>query len=64
VQWCIRKEEKKQCCGTVTIFHGSGSGSGSYFRKVTGPVPVPAPYLDSKKQIFQQKFWKFFCLFT
>ncbi len=26
-----------------------GSGSGSYFRKV--PVPVPAPYLDHKKQI-------------
>jgi hypothetical protein len=28
------------------------------FEKVT--VPVPAPYLDHKKQIFQQKFWKFF----
>jgi len=40
--------------------YGSGSGSdfwksygsGSYFWKVTVPVPVPAPYLDHKKQIF------------
>jgi hypothetical protein len=24
------------------------------------PVPVPAPYLDHKKQIFQEKFWNFF----
>ncbi len=23
-------------------------------------VPVPAPYLDHKKQIFQKKFWNFF----
>ncbi len=42
--------------------YGSGSdfrksyGSGSYFRKVTVPVPVPAPYLDHKKQIFQKTF--------
>ncbi len=35
-----------------------GSGSGSYFRKVT--VPVPAPYLDHKKQICQKKIWNFF----
>jgi hypothetical protein len=47
------------------------------FEKVTVPVPVPtfekflpvpvsvpAPYLDHKKQIFQKKFWIFFCLFT
>ncbi len=30
---------KQQCCGTVTIFYGSGSGS--CFRKVLVPVPVP-----------------------
>ena len=43
-----------------------GSGSGSYFWKVTVPVPVPvpAPYLDHKKQIFQEYFWNFFSLFT
>jgi hypothetical protein len=40
--------------------YGSGSDSGSYFRKVTVPVPVPAPYLDHKKQIFQKKFGKYF----
>ncbi len=33
-------------------------------KKITVPVPVPAPYLDHKKQIFQKKFWKKFCLFT
>jgi hypothetical protein len=33
------------------------------FEKVTVPVPVPAPYLDHKKQIFQKKFWKFFLTF-
>ncbi len=37
-----------------------GSGSGSYFWKVTVPVPVPSPYLDHKKQIFQEKCWTFF----
>jgi hypothetical protein len=25
------------------------------FEKITVPVPVPAPYLDHKKQIFQKK---------
>ena len=30
-----------QCCGTVTIYYGSGSGSGSDFWKVMVPVPVP-----------------------
>ena len=30
------------------------------FEKVTVPVPVPAPYLDHKKQIFQEYFWIFF----
>jgi hypothetical protein len=38
------------------------------FEKVMVPVPtfeklrfqVPAPYLDHKKQIFQEKFWNFF----
>jgi hypothetical protein len=36
------------------------------FEKVTVPVPVPVPgpYLDHKKQIFQQKIWNFFLLFT
>ena len=32
------------------------------FEKVT--VPVPAPCLDHKKQIFQTKFWNFFLLYT
>ena len=50
--------------GTV-INYGSGSdfltsyGSGSTSQNVTVPmvpVPVPAPYLDHKKQIFQTKF--------
>ncbi len=25
-----------------------------------GTVPVPAPYLDHKKQILKKKFWNFF----
>jgi hypothetical protein len=29
-------------------------GSGSFFLKVTVTVPVPAPYLDHKKLIFQK----------
>ncbi len=29
------------------------------FEKVTVPVPVPAPYIDHKKQIFQ-KFFEIF----
>ncbi len=35
------------------------------FEKITVPVlvPVPAPYLDHKKQIFQKKIWKFFLTF-
>jgi hypothetical protein len=51
---------RKQRCGTVTIFYCFGS----YFGKVTVPVPVPAPYLDHKKQIFKKQLWKIFCLFT
>ncbi len=51
---------KKQRCGTVPIFYGSGSGSD--FWKVM--VPVPVPYLDHKNKIFQKDFWNFFCLFT
>jgi hypothetical protein len=37
--------------------YGYDSGSGSYFRKVTipVPVPVPAPYLDHKKANFSKK---------
>ncbi len=30
------------------------------FEKVTVPVPVPAPYLDHKKQIFKKNFGIFF----
>jgi hypothetical protein len=30
------------------------------FEKVTVPVPVLAPYLDHKKQIFKKKFGNFF----
>jgi hypothetical protein len=49
-----------QCCGIVK----NSSGSGSDFFTVMVPVPtfeiltvpVPAPYLDHKKQIFQKKF--------
>ena len=57
--------------GTV-INYGSGSdfltsyGSGSTSQKVTVPmvpVPVPAPYLDHKKQIFKKNFG-IFLLFT
>ncbi len=42
--------------------YGSGSGSGSYFRKsyYSDSGSGPAPYLDHKKQIFQNKFWNFF----
>ncbi len=40
--------------------YGSGSGFGYYFWKVTVPVPVPAPYLDHKKQSFLNKFWNIF----
>ncbi len=81
--WAYIRGPYWQCCGTVTIYNGSGSGSdlwkvlvpvptfekfwfrfrfqllksygsGSYFEKVTVPVlvPVPAPYLKHKKQIF------------
>jgi hypothetical protein len=42
------------------LLKSCGSSSGSYFWKVTVPVPVPAPYLDHKKQIFQKKCWKNF----
>ncbi len=65
-----------QCCGTVTIYYGSGSGFGSDFWKVmvpvpvpvpvptfeiiTVPVPVPAPYLDHKKQIKKKKILEIF----
>jgi hypothetical protein len=31
-----------QCCGTVIIY--CGSGSGSYFGKVLVPVPAPFPF--------------------
>jgi len=41
-----------QCCGTVTIFYGSGSDCW----QVTVPVSVPAPYLDHKKQIKKKRF--------
>ncbi len=55
-----------QCCGTVTIFFGSGSdllksyGSGSDFCQDT--VPVPVPYKDHKNQLpkfFLTKIWPF-----
>ena len=57
--------------GTV-INYGSGSdfltsyGSGSTSQKVTVPmvpVPVPAPYLDHKKQIFKKNFEIFFTFY-
>jgi hypothetical protein len=35
-----------QCCGTVTIYYGSGSGSVSDFWKVMVPVPVPVPTFE------------------
>jgi hypothetical protein len=47
---------ERQCCGTVTIYYGSGFGFD--FWQVTvpvlvpAPVPVPAPYLDHKKHSF------------
>jgi hypothetical protein len=33
------------------------------FEKVTVLVPVPAPYLDHKKQIKKKKNWEFFLTF-
>ncbi len=30
------------------------------FKKVTVPVPVPDPYLDHKKQIYEKIFGNFF----
>jgi hypothetical protein len=30
------------------------------FEKVSVPVPVPAPYLHHKKQVFQQNFGLYF----
>jgi hypothetical protein len=33
------------------------------FEKVTVPVPVPAPYVDHKKQIFQKKILEIFLTF-
>jgi hypothetical protein len=54
------------------INYGSGSdfltsyGSGSTSQKVTVPmvpVPVPAPYLDHKKQIFKKFFEIFFTFY-
>jgi len=59
-----------QCCGTVTFYYGSGSNFWKImvpvptFEKVTVPVPVPAPYLDHKKQIFIKKSLKSFWLLT
>ncbi len=55
-----------QRCGTVTVvlkfwfqlLKSYGSGSSSYFLKDL--VPVPAPYLDHKKQIFQKNVGIFF----
>jgi hypothetical protein len=41
------------------IWKSYGSDSGSYFWKIRVPVPVPAPYLDHKKQIFQKNFGNF-----
>ncbi len=58
-----------QCCGTVTIYYGSGSGSDIW--KVAVPVPtfaklrtvhVPVPYLDHKKHCLK-KFVENFLLF-
>ncbi len=55
----------RQCCGTVTIFYGSGSDFWKdivpvpTFEKVMVQVPVPAPYLYHKKQIFLKKFVSF-----
>jgi hypothetical protein len=56
-----------QCCGTVTIYYGSGSGSdfltsygsGSTSQKVTVPtvpVPVPVPQHCYKLLNFSPKF--------
>ncbi len=42
---------KDQCSGTVTIFYGSGSGSGSDFWKDTLSIPVPVPTFDKLRTI-------------
>jgi hypothetical protein len=57
-----------QCCGTVIIFYGSGSGFGSYFAKVMVPVPtfekvmvpVAVPFSTLEKLRFW--FWLWFQL--
>ncbi len=44
---------KRYSSGSGSDFWKSyGSGYGSYFWKVTVTIPVPAPYLYHKKQIF------------
>jgi hypothetical protein len=47
-----------QCCGTVTIYYGSGTD----FRQVPLPVPVPAVYLNHKGSLrfgFIEKILRF-----
>jgi hypothetical protein len=47
-----------QCCGIVTIFHGSSSD----FWKTVVPVLVQASYLDHKMHIFSNlKFHQIYC---
>ncbi len=51
-----------QCCGTVTIYCGTVPVSVPTFWQVTVTVPVPAPYLDHKKQFSKNNFCKRSCL--
>jgi hypothetical protein len=61
--WINKKQTIEQCCGTVTIFYGSGSGSDFWkvmvpapvptFEKVMVSVPVPVPTLEKLLFRFQ-----------
>ena len=52
-----------QCCGSVSIWYGSGSGSLDPFREITDPDPAPNPtntnffffYFFPNKNIFLKK---------
>jgi hypothetical protein len=46
-----------QCCKNGMMYCSSGSGYGSYFRKVLLPVPVPVPDPYLFRAVFQQQFF-------
>ncbi len=48
----------RQCCGTVTIFYGTGSESSFWQFSVPAPVLVQALYQDHKKYSFPKCEWE------